>query len=522
MEDRKMKNAASYPRILMAVCVIFSFSVVLAPLAFAGKSDNSIVWAAKKEITAVDPYFDTSREVLVLSMHIHDGLVYYDPGKNEYHPLLATKVTWVDNTTLEFDLRQGVVFHDGSTFGPEDVVYTINFIANEDNGVLNYGDIKWLDRAEKVDADTVRIYLDEPFPAALAYLSLTLPILPENHYEKAAVQAGGKRAYGAVEPMGTGPYKVTSFEPGKRLEAVANPDYFTDSPKGTPAIKKMVFRTIADDSTQIAELMTGGIDWIWGIAEDQANGLRGTPNLTVTNAPTMRISYLTFDIKGTSGMDHFTKTAVRQAFGHAINREAIAKSFMGPNSAVTNAACHPSQFGCESDVPVYDYNPQKAKDLLTQAGYPNGFTFDIYGYRQREVTEAIIGDLHKVGLKAKLRSMKYSALRDLIREGKVGVANMTWGSSSIPDISAITSYFFGGGPDDPAGDADVTAALKEGDMSTDPAVREAAYSRALKKIAKEAYWIPLFTYAKNYIFSSDLEFKPTPDEYPRFFTARWK
>ena len=149
MEDRKMKNAGRNSRVLMVVFVIFSLSVVLAPLAFAGKSDNSIVWAAKKEITAVDPYFDTSREVLVLSMHIHDGLVYYDPGKNEYYPLLATKFTWVDNTTLEFDLRQGVVFHDGSSFGPEDVVYTINFIANEDNGVLNYGDIKWLDRAEE-------------------------------------------------------------------------------------------------------------------------------------------------------------------------------------------------------------------------------------------------------------------------------------------------------------------------------------------------------------------------------------
>ena len=489
---------------------------------FAGKPDNSLVWAAKKEITAVDPYFDTSREVLVLSMHVHDGLVYFDPGTNEYHPLLATKVTWVDNTTLEFDLRQGVVFHDGSSFGPEDVVYTINFIADEENGVLNYGDIKWLDRAEQVDADTVRIYLDEPFPAALAYFSLTLPILPENHYAKAAVQAGGKKAYGAVAPMGTGPYKVTSFKPGVRLDTIANSDYFSDGPKGTPAIKKMIFRTISDDSTQIAELMTGGIDWIWGIAEDQVAGLRSTPNLTVMNAPTMRISYLTFDIKGTSGTDTFTKVAVRQAFGHAINRAAIAKAFMGPNSAVTNAACHPSQFGCESDVPVYDYNPQKAKALLAQAGYPNGFAFDIYGYRQREVTEAILGDLHKVGLKAKLRSMKYSALRDSIRDGKVGVANMTWGSSSIPDISAITSYFFGGGPDDPAGDAEVTAALKEGDMSTDPAVREAAYSRALKKIAKEAYWIPLFTYAKNYIFSSDLEFKPSPDEYPRFFTARWK
>ncbi len=519
---RNLKRFLTKKHLPWIVVITFFLCALSASSAFAGKSDNSLVWAAQKEITALDPYFDTSREVLVISMHIHDGLVYWDPNTNQYHPLLSTKWKWIDNTTLEFDLRQGVVFHDGSSFGPEDVVYTINFISNEESGVLNYGDIKWLKSAERVDKDTVRIYLDEPFPAALAYLALTLPILPDKHFDAAPDKAGGKKAYGAVAPNGTGPYKVTSFKPGDRLEMVLNSNYMTGGPKGKPSIEKLVFRTIADESTQIAELMTGGIDWIWGISEDQAAGLRQAPNLTVMNAPTMRVSYLTFDVKGRCGSDAFTKRTVRRAFGHAVNRSAIANSFMGPNSSVIDAACHPSQFGCISDVYAFDYDPQKAKALLTKAGYPDGFSFDIYGYRQREVTEAIIGDLAKVGLKAKLRSMKYSALRDLIREGKVGVANMTWGSSSIPDISAITSYFFGGGPDDPASDAEVIKALREGDMSTDSTVRKAAYSRGLKKIAQEAYWIPLFTYTKNYIFSADLVFNPTPDEYPRFFSARWK
>ena len=504
------------------IAVMFCLSMILASAAFAGKSDNSLVWAAKKEVTALDPYYDTSREALVLSGHIYDGLVYWDPETNEYQPLLATKWTWVDNTTLEFKLRHGVVFHDGSSFGPKDVVYTINFMTNEENGVLNYGDIKWLKSAEQIDKDTVRIYLQEPFPAALAYLALALPILPDKHFDSAPVKSDGKKAYGAVAANGTGPYKVASFKPGERVEMVVNSDYFADSPKGKPAIEKLVYRTIADDSTQIAEIMTGGIDWIWGISEDQAAGLRQAPNLTVMNAPTMRISYLTFDVKGKSGNDAFTKQDVRQAFGYAINRQAIAKTFMGPNSAVINAACHPSQFACSDDVMVYDYDPQKAKELLDKAGYPNGFSFDIYAYRQREVTEAIIGDLAKVGLNANLRYMKYSALRDLIREGKAEVANMTWGSNSIPDVSASASYFFGGGPDDSASDPEVMAALREGDVSTVPSVREAAYSRALKRIAQQAYWIPLFTYTKNYVFSSDLVFKPTPDEFPRFFAAHWK
>lgn len=507
--------------VLLSIAVAFSFSAFNEQIAFAGKSDNSLIWAAKKEITAVDPYYDTSREVVVLSQHVHDGLVYWDHVSNDFMPALAKSLKWIDNTTLEVDLRKGIVFHDGSSFGPEDVAYTINFVANENNGVLIYGDIKWLKSAEKVDDDTVRIYLDDPFPPAFAYFALSLPILPDKHYDSAPVKSDGKKAYGAVSPNGTGPYKITAFKPGDRLEMVANADYFKASPKDAPSIKKMVFRTIADESTQIAELMAGNIDWIWGVSNDQAEGLRQVPNLKVANAPTMRISYLTFDIRGRSGTDAFTKRAVRQAFGHAINREAIAKSLMGANSAVINASCHPSQFGCTADVIAYEYNPEKAKALLAEAGYADGLSFDMYGYRQREVTEAAIGDLAKVGLNGKLRSMKYSALRDLLREGKPGVANMTWGSGSIPDVAAITSYFFGGGPDDPANDDEVIQALREGDSSTNPKVREAAYNRALKKIAQEAYWIPLFTYAVNYVYSSDLDFKPTPDELPRFFSASW-
>lgn len=500
----------------MLLCTLF------VQAALAGKSDNSLTFASQKEVTAIDPYFDTSREAIVLSMHVQDGLVYWDPATNKYLPLLAKQFRWISSTILEFDLREGIFFHDGSSFGPEDVLYTINFIANEDNGVLNYGDIKWLKSTEQVDKDTVRIILDEPFPSALAYLALTLPIFPENHYDPAPLKADGKKAYATVPPNGTGPYKVTVFKPGERVEMIENENYFKDSPKSNPSIKKLIYRTIADDSTQIGELMSGGIEWVWGVSIDQAAGLSTIPNLTVVNAPTMRISYLTFDVQGKSGEEAFKKSAVRKAFGHAINREAIAKSFMGANSSVVNSACHPSQFGCTDDVPAYEYNPDKARTLLKEAGYPNGFTFDMYGYREREVTEAVIGDLGKVGLKANMRSMKYSALRDLIREGKVGVANMTWGSSSIPDVSAITSYFFGGGPDDPANDHEVMGMLKEGDTATEPSDREVAYRGALQKIANEGYWMPLFSYTKNYIFSSDLSFVPTPDEYPRFFSAHWK
>ena len=134
----------------------------------------------------------------------------------------------------------------------------------------------------------------------------------------------------------------------------------------------------------------------------------------------------------------------------------------------------------------------------------------------------MIGDLAKVGMKANLKYMQYRALRDLVWKNKTPVNHMTWGSNSIPDVSAITSHFFSGGRDDFAKDPVVIKALETADTSTDPAERERNYKVALSRISGELYWLPMFTYAKYYVFSNELDFTPTPDEIPRFYTAKWK
>jgi peptide/nickel transport system substrate-binding protein len=299
-----------------------------------------------------------------------------------------------------------------------------------------------------------------------------------------------------------------------------NENYFKGGPKGTPAIGNLVFRTIKEQNTQIAELLTGGIDWMWDVPRDQAERL--AEQVQVVNAPTMRVSYIQFDVNGKSGQDFFTKKKVREAFAHAVNREAIAKHLVGGASVVAHSACHPVQFGCTQDVPQWKYDPELAKAKLAEAGYPDGFEFDLYAYRQREYTEAVIGDLAKVGMKANLKYMQYRALRDLVWKNKTPVNHMTWGSNSIPDVSAITSHFFSGGRDDYAKDPVVIKALETADTSTDPAERERNYKEALTKISGELYWLPMFTYAKYYVYSNELDFTPTPDEIPRFYTAKWK
>lgn len=501
---------------------VLATQLLLATTAIAGKSDDTLNWATNREIAVIDPYYNNTRELVIIGHMAWDGLVFRDIDTGEFKPLLATSWEWTSDTAIELDLRDDVTFHDGSAFDAEDVVYTLNHVSGEESGVLTSRNVSWIANAEKLDTHKVRINLKKPFPPAFAYLANAVFIVPSGHYDNAPTQADGKKDYGAVAPVGTGPYQVTESKAGEFVLMERFDGYMSDSPKGKAAIGKQRFRTIAESNTQLAELMTGGLDWIWDVPKDQAERLAEQPMVTVENAKTFRISYMAFDVLGTSNTKAFTDKKVRQAVAHAIDREAIATNLVGSASEVIHSACHPEQFGCTQDVTKWEYDPAKSKELLIEAGYPDGFEFDIYGYRQREFTEAVIGDLAKVGIKANLNWLQYRALRDVVRKGETPVNHMTWGSYSIPDVSAIVSHFFTHGPDDPAKDDETKGYLEIADNSIDPEVRKENYKKAFERIASEAYWLPMFTYAKYYAFSKDLDFKTTPDEIPRFYTAKWK
>jgi len=506
---------------LVLMGAAFAMATWSAP-ALAGKADDTLNWATDREVAVVDPYYNNTRELVVMGHLGWDGLLFRNLDTGAFEPLLATSWEWIDNVTLELELREGVTFHDGSSFGSEDVVYTVNHVAAEDSGVLTAANVNWMKSAEALGPSKVRIHLAKPFPAALAYLAGAVFMMPEGHYDSAPAGADGKKDYGAVAPNGTGPYKFVEVKAGEYVLWAKNENYMQGTPKGSPSIGNVRFRTIKEMNTQIAELLTGGLDWIWDVPKDQAEQLEGMGDVTVENAKTMRISYMAFDVLGTSGQEFFKDKRVRAAVAHAVDREAIVRNLVGPASVVIPSACHPDQFGCAQDVPLWDYDPEKSKALLAEAGYPDGFTFDIYAYRQREYTEAVIGDLRKVGITANLTFLQYRALRDLVWEGKTPINHMTWGSNSIPDVSASTSHFFSGGRDDPAKDPEVIAWLAEGDSVTDPAQREAAYKKALDRISGELYWLPMFSYAKYYAFSKDLDFKTTSDEIPPFYASKWK
>lgn len=340
--------------VLLSIFALTTLFVFHAP-ALAGKDDDTLNFSWKKELETLDRYFNTAREGMIVSRQICDDLLYRDPDTYEYKPLLAESYKWLDNTTMEFELRQGITFHSGEKFDADDVVYTINFVSNPDNKVLVQRNVNWIAKAEKLRPYKVKLYLKDPFPSALEYLAGNIPIYPNEYYAKV-----GPKGFG-LKPIGTGPYKIVENDVGKRLVFERNKDYFKDSPKGQPAIGRLVQRTIPEITTMVAELMTGGLDWIYQVPKDQAESLEKVPNVNVLKAETMRVGWIVMDAAGRTGENPFQKLQVRRAVAHAIDREAICKNLVGGQSRVIHSLCFPSQVGCTDDVTKYDYNPKKAK-----------------------------------------------------------------------------------------------------------------------------------------------------------------
>jgi len=501
---------------LIAGAALAGLLAIAAP-ALAGKKDDTIRFAYDQAPESVDPFFQNVRIGVIIGANVWDTLVYLDPKTNEYKGLLAKSWKQVDDKTLEFDLREGIKFHNGEDFDADSVVYTLNFVANPNNKVVTQANVNWIDKATKLGKYKVRITTKEIFPAALEYLAGPVVIHPAKYY--AEVGPKGQN----TKPVGSGPYRVSNYVPGKSITLEKNPNYFKHSPKGAAKINKVEIRFIPDRQTQMAEMLSGNGDLIMYVPKDQADQAAKVPSLQVVSGETMRIAFMQLNTLANTPTPALKDLRVRKAIAHAIDRESIVKNIVGAGSRVLHSQCFPSQFGCtDQGATRYAYDPALAKKLLAEAGFPNGFETEIFAYRERNQTEAIINNLQQVGIKAKLTFSQYAAMRDAIRAGKASLTHQTWGSFSVNDVSASIPVWFGGEADDVTKDKEVEELLKKGNNSVDPNVRKQAYQQALKRIADNAFSVPLWTLPVYYVASKDLNFEAYPDEMVRFWEMTWK
>ena len=486
--------------------------------AVAGPDDDTMRVGLAEEILNLDYNYTTKREYIILSRLTDETLFDVDPVTNEIGPSVALSYDWVDDLTLDVALRDDIVFHDGTPLTADDVVYTYNFIVSEKGETQAKGVIeRWLDHAEKTGDYSVRFHLKSVYPLVLRDMADRVMLRKDGAYHPNG--ALDKDAM-ADSLIGVGRYKVTSFEPGQEIVLERFEDFFGVK----PAIRNIVVRNIPDLGTQQAELMSGGLDWVFKVPLDVAQSMGATPNATHLSGPDLRIGFLVLDANGyTDPEGPLTKVAVRQAINHALNKADMAQYLIGGSSEAIHTPCHPAQFGCDTSIQDYPYDPEKAKELIAQAGYPDGFPLELWAYRDKPVAEAVAANLEAVGIKVSLRYVKLASLNQARADRQIAAYFGTWGSGGTADTAAIARVHFTPTSDrDLSNDQTVQDLIYAAEQTVDPAERKAIYSEALNIIADQAYWAPMMTYSANYLVSPDLDFPLDPDGLPRLYKASWK
>ena len=490
------------------VLSLWLFAGVLTTPALAGKADDTlrVLWGTNAPLRTLDFYFDAQRNVQETAVLIWDTLVWRDPADFSYKPLLAKRWLRTDDTTLEFELRDDVVFQDGSKLTAADVVGTINTVADPSFKVAVPDYVNWIAAAVQTGTYRLRIVSKEPFPPALDYLSM-LPIYPIEHYAGVGPERMG------THPVGSGPYRAVTVVPGKEYRLERNESYFKGGPKGDRFIKAIDVREVPDAQARVADLLAHHADLIWGIDSERSQSIAQHTGFNVAATETLRIAYLGLDATGRTGVPALQSLQVRQAIAHAVDRQSIVHELIGPPSQVIDAPCSPRMIGCVAEAAHhYDFAPDVARRLLHDSGYEGKVAFDFaVDPALRAVGNAVASDLGKVGITARLQNTSQASLTLLI-------AN----PYELSDVSETFGLAFFPGKQDYARDPDLHEWLETAQTTFDPEKRKQLFADAIRRITDQVYWLPLYTLAERYAFTDEVAFVPAVDGLARLYRVQWK
>jgi peptide/nickel transport system substrate-binding protein len=354
-------------------------------------------------ISLAPTWFDPAETTGIITPYMllyamHDALVKPMPGQALASSLAQSWSESEDGLTYEFVLRPGVTFHDGELVTAEDVKFSFERYRGAAKDILH----ERVAAVETPDAQHVRIRLKQPWPDFMTfYTSATGAnwIVPKKYVEKVGDE-GFKKA-----PIGAGPYKFVSFTPGVELVLEANEHYW----RKTPNIKRLVFKVIPEEATRLAALKRGEVDIAYSIRGELAEELEHTPGLSLK--PTViQASYWLYFPEQWDAKSPWHDPRVRQAAGLAIDRKIINQALTLGHSLVTGSIV-PDNFEYFWQPPAPAHDPAKAKQLLSAAGYPNGFDAGDYtcDVTYANIGEAVINDLQAIGIRAKLRPLERAA-----------------------------------------------------------------------------------------------------------------
>jgi dipeptide transport system substrate-binding protein len=431
--------------------VLFAVSVFISGAAFAA-GGKTFVYCSEASPVSFNPQLATDGPTFNASSRpVYDRMVDFERGGTKVLPSLAEK--WEvakDGKSVTFHLRKNVQFHTTATFKPtrafnaDDVVFTFNRMLRADHpfhkvsgGVYEYFDSmdmgKLLLSVDKIDDLTVRFVLTRPEAPIIADLAMDFASILSAEYGSKMLAAGTPEKLDQ-EPVGTGPFIFKSYHKDSEIRYDANPTYFA----GKSPLDHLVFAITKDANVRIQRLRRGECNLVAEPPPADVKALRSEAGINVMEQEGLNVGYLGFNVT----KPPFDKVEVRQAISYALNRKSYIDAIYLGNAVIAKNPIPPSMWSYNKAVTDYDYNPEKAKALLTKAGLASGFDTTLwylpvsrpYNPNGKKMAEMMQADLAKVGIRANLMTYDWGAYLEKAHAGEHQMIQMGWtGDNGDPD-----------------------------------------------------------------------------------------
>jgi dipeptide transport system substrate-binding protein len=443
---RARRTRSRHPLVVAALAITMG-----AALPASGK--GTLVYCSEGSPEGFQPqFFSTGTTFDAVSVPMFNRLVEFELGTTNIVPALAESWTISpDGKVYTFKLRRGVKFHGNANFKPtrdfdaDDVLFSWNRMADEnapfhkvtagqtyayfdDMGMKNI-----VDHVEKVDDHTVRFVLKRAEAPFLADMAMDFASILSKEYFDAMMKKGTPNA-ADVYPIGTGPFEFVSYQKDAIIRYKAFDQHF----RGRPKIDSLIYSITRDATARYAKLKTGECQVMAFPKPADLDAMRKDPQLSIQQKEGLNVGYIAFNVE----KKPFDNRLVRQALNYATNKEAILKAVYQGNGQVAKNPIPPILWGYNNAVQDYPYDPAKAKQLLAQAGYPNGFEVDLwylpvtrpYNPDGKRMAELIQADWAKVGVRARLVTYEWAEYRKRSKTGEQTVMMFGWsGDNGDPD-----------------------------------------------------------------------------------------
>ena len=469
--------------------------------AFAASRDRITIYHSSVA-DSLHPYRHSSSPIYGNWQHILEPLVEYDYKRKDYSGILAESWEYQGKRWV-IRLKKGIKFHNGATLTSKDVAFSIDRMKDEKGGSLQAPNFKDVTEVQTPDDQTVIFVTKQPLAVFLDRLENRMIL------SKAAGEKYGEQM--DQNPIGTGPYKYVSYQRGGNFVFTRNDDYWN----GKADIKEVVFRKVTEDAARLAALESGQADVINNIPVHEVARLQRHPRVSVEKIEGLRMFFLAFNV----AHKPFDNKLVRQAVNYSVDGPAIIKNIFDGIGYSINGPVGSNVLGADSKLKRYPYDPKRAKELLAQAGYPNGCDIQLHYSAGRypkdtEVCQVVAAQMVKGGFRVELISQEWAIFWENsgVNGGKLPFYYI--GRGSLTDADTLYDQYFRTGTTKRSNfsNPEIDKLVEEQQKTPDMKKRVAILQQAGKIIMEEAPFVPLYNLADIYGVAKNVNWKMRPDE----------